>query len=161
MSFWESFCNIFNLFPERKTYQQLSDELDERMQKLYEDNGWGEYVNPLKTCSYPTTNPAYNTAYTDPKEFLEEMLKQVPSDPTKLNKDEINAIYCCISFAQDLRDAFDEGLVEGKWDKEGDDESKRDWLNKNIAKALIAAHKLAGYDAGVLSNKDTKGKNNK
>lgn len=96
MSFWENFCNIFNLFPQKKTYQQLSDELDERMQKLYSDNGWGEYANPLKTCAYPAPNPAYNTAldinsqcgsmpmtplYTDPKEFLEEMLKQVPSGP--------------------------------------------------------------------------------
>lgn len=72
MSFWESFCNIFNLFPERKTYQQLSDELDERMQKLYSDNGWGKYAN---TCMPMTP------IYTDPKEFLEKMLKQVPSGP--------------------------------------------------------------------------------
>ena len=39
----------------------------------------------------------------------------------KLSSEEVNAIYCCISFAQDLRDAFDEGLVEGKWDSKGDD----------------------------------------
>lgn len=68
---------------------------------------------------------------------------------SKLSSDEVNAIYCCISFAQDLRDAFDEGLVEGKWDKEGDDQSKRDWLSKNIGIALLAANKLAGYDTGV------------
>jgi hypothetical protein len=67
----------------------------------------------------------------------------------KLSNEEINAIYCCISFSQDLRDAFDEGLIEGKWDSKGDDQSKRDWLNKNIGTALLAAHKLAGYDVGV------------
>ena len=67
----------------------------------------------------------------------------------KLSSEEVNAIYCCISFAQDLRDAFDEGLVEGKWDTKGDDQSKRDWLSKNIGTALIAAHKLAGYETGT------------
>jgi len=64
----------------------------------------------------------------------------------KLTNDEVNAIYLCISFAQDLRDAFDEGLVEGKWDIEGDDQSKRDYITKHIATALLAAHKLTGYD---------------
>ncbi len=61
----------------------------------------------------------------------------------ELTVDEINAIYCCISFAQDLRDAFDEGLVEGGWDKNGDYQSNRDWLTKNIVVALMATHKLA------------------
>ena len=64
----------------------------------------------------------------------------------KLSSEEVNAIYCFISFSQYLRDAFDEGLVEGKWDSKGDDQSKRDWLSKNIGTALIAAHKLAGYE---------------
>lgn len=65
---------------------------------------------------------------------------------SKLTNDEINSIYCCISFAQDLRDAFDEGLVEGGWDKNGDYQSNRDWLSKNIGIALLAANKLAGYN---------------
>lgn len=77
---------------------------------------------------------------------------QLPKNNMKLTTDEINAIYCCISFAQDLRDAFDEGLVECNWDIKGDDQSKRDWLTKHIGIALIAAHKLAGYDTGVLTN---------
>lgn len=65
---------------------------------------------------------------------------------TKLSSDEVNAIYCCISFSQDLRDAFDEGLIEGKWDSKGDDQSKRDFLTEKIGTALIASHKLSGYN---------------
>ena len=67
----------------------------------------------------------------------------------KLTNDEINALYCCISFAQDLRDAFDEGLIELKWNGENDDQFKRDWLTKNIGTALMVTNKLAGYDAGI------------
>ena len=67
----------------------------------------------------------------------------------KLTSDEINAIYICISFSQDLRDAFDEGLIELNWNGEGDDQSKRDFLTEKIGTALIAAHKLAGYETGV------------
>lgn len=62
-----------------------------------------------------------------------------------LSSEEVNAIYCCISLAQDLRDAFDEGLVELKWNGEGDDQSKRDFLSEKIGTAIIAANKLAGY----------------
>lgn len=67
-----------------------------------------------------------------------------------LSSEEVNAIYCCISFAQDLRDyLFDEGPAQGKWDNKGDDQSKRDFLTEKIGVALIAAHKLAGYDCSL------------
>ena len=66
-----------------------------------------------------------------------------------LSSEEVNAIYCCISFAQDLRDAFDEGLIKLKWNGEGDDQSKRNFLTEKIGVALLAAHKLAGYDCSL------------
>lgn len=47
MSFWKNLINIFNLFPSSKNYNQLSNELDQNMQKLYDDMGWGNYTNPL------------------------------------------------------------------------------------------------------------------
>jgi hypothetical protein len=34
------------MFP--KTYQEMSDDLDESMQELYTRNGWGKYNNPLQ-----------------------------------------------------------------------------------------------------------------
>ena len=66
-----------------------------------------------------------------------------------LSSEEVNAIYCCISFAQDLRDAFDEGLVELKYNGEENDQSKRNFLTEKITVALLAAHKLAGYDCSL------------
>jgi len=53
MSFWESFISIFNLFPSSKTYDETTENLDRKMQDLYDRMGWGKY-------NYPTT--AYNAA---------------------------------------------------------------------------------------------------
>lgn len=61
---------------------------------------------------------------------------------TKLTDDEINAIYCCISFSQDLRDQLESASEKEYW-------NKWDMMTKNIGTALVAAHKLAGYDLGV------------
>lgn len=60
----------------------------------------------------------------------------------KLSNEEINAIYCCISFSQDLRDQLEWASEKEYWDK-------WDIMTKNIGTALLAAHKLAGYDVGV------------
>jgi len=47
MSFFKGFLSLFDwMFPQ--TYQELSDDLDEQMQELYDRNGWGQYNNPLK-----------------------------------------------------------------------------------------------------------------
>jgi len=70
----------------------------------------------------------------------------INSQGPKLTSDEVNAIYCCISFSQDLRDAFDEGLIELKLDSKGDNQSKKDFLSEKILTALNAANKLAGYN---------------
>ena len=64
-----------------------------------------------------------------------------------ISPEEVEAIYRCISSTMDWRDAFDEELVEEKgWDETTDYQTKRDWLSKNIGIALMAAHKLAGYN---------------
>lgn len=47
MSFLKGFTNLFDwMFP--KTYQEMSDDLDNQMQELYDRNGWGKYNNPLQ-----------------------------------------------------------------------------------------------------------------
>jgi len=47
MSFLKGFTSLFDwMFPQ--TYQEMSDDLDEQMQELYDRNGWGQYNNPLK-----------------------------------------------------------------------------------------------------------------
>lgn len=47
MSFLKGFTSLFDwMFP--KTYQEMSDDLDNQMQELYNRNGWGKYNNPLQ-----------------------------------------------------------------------------------------------------------------
>lgn len=43
MSFLKGFFSIFNLFPQQKSYQELTNELNNKMQNLYDKMGWGEY----------------------------------------------------------------------------------------------------------------------
>lgn len=57
----------------------------------------------------------------------------------KLSNEEVQAIYVCISFAQDLRESLEFDDEKSYWDK-------YDLLTKNIGTALIAANKLAGYE---------------
>ena len=64
-------------------------------------------------------------------------LKDVAVSP-----EEVEAIYRCISFSMDLRDNIE-------WNNEDQYWSEYDWLSKNIGIALMAAHKLAGYETGI------------
>jgi hypothetical protein len=59
-----------------------------------------------------------------------------------ISPEEVEAIYRCISFSMDLRDNIE-------WNNEDQYWSEYDWLSKNIGIALMAAHKLAGYETGV------------
>jgi len=40
MSLWESISKIFNLFSRQKSYEELTVELDDKMQDLYTRMGW-------------------------------------------------------------------------------------------------------------------------
>jgi hypothetical protein len=57
MSFLKGFFGLFDWMFPPKTYQELSDELDESMQELYNTNRWGKYNNPLKYPYQSTDNP--------------------------------------------------------------------------------------------------------
>jgi hypothetical protein len=100
-SILKGFASLFDwIFP--KTYQEMSDDLDEKMQDLYDKNGWGKYK------AYPTTGavnmatdialtmePLTQTIYAS-KETLNQLLldmnKNVNSD-IKLTKDQEFAIW--------------------------------------------------------------------
>jgi len=42
MSFLKGFTSLFDwMFPQ--SYQEMSDDLDEKKQDLYDKNGWGKY----------------------------------------------------------------------------------------------------------------------
>ena len=56
-----------------------------------------------------------------------------------ISPEEVEAIYRCISFSMDLRNNIE-------WVNEKDYWLEYDWLSKNIGIALMAAHKLAGYN---------------
>ena len=61
MSFLKGFTSLFDwMFP--KTYQEMSDDLDNSMQELYTRNGWGKYNNPLK-YPYPSTENPCSVSY--------------------------------------------------------------------------------------------------
>ena len=59
-----------------------------------------------------------------------------------ISTEEVEAIYRCISFSMDRREDLE-------WVDEKQYWSEYDWLTKNIDTAMIAAHKLAGYETGV------------
>ena len=48
MSFLKGFTSLFDWMFPPKTYQELSDDLDDKMQELYNRCGWGKYNNPLQ-----------------------------------------------------------------------------------------------------------------
>jgi len=79
MSFIKGFTSLFDWMFPSKTYQELTEELDEKMQDLYDKNGWGQYQNLLK-YPYPSTdNPCavsygYNLA-ADINRAIEEIKK--------------------------------------------------------------------------------------
>jgi hypothetical protein len=52
MSFLKGFFSLFDWMFPSKSYQELSDDLDNRMQELYDRNGWGKYNNPLNDHWY-------------------------------------------------------------------------------------------------------------
>jgi hypothetical protein len=47
MSLLNGFLSLFDWMFPSKNYQELSEELDEKMQDLYDKNRWGKYTNPL------------------------------------------------------------------------------------------------------------------
>lgn len=47
MSLLKGFSSLFDWMFPPKSYQELSDDFDDRMQDLYDRNGWGKYTNPL------------------------------------------------------------------------------------------------------------------
>ncbi len=57
MSFLKGFLSLFDWMFPSKTYQEISDEVDEKMTNLYNDMGWGKYNNPLKYPYSSTENP--------------------------------------------------------------------------------------------------------
>jgi len=48
MSLLKGFSSLFDWMFPPKTYQELSDDLDIKMQELYDRCGWGKYNNPLQ-----------------------------------------------------------------------------------------------------------------
>lgn len=44
---WYSMFSWMLPTPKMRTYKEMSDDLDEQMQELYDRYGWGEYKNPL------------------------------------------------------------------------------------------------------------------
>jgi hypothetical protein len=101
MSFLKGFTSLFDwMFP--KTYQEMSDDLDEKMQDLYDKNGWGKYkaypttgVSNIATDIALTMEPSTQTIYAS-KETLNQLLldmnKNVNND-IKLTKDQEFAIW--------------------------------------------------------------------
>jgi hypothetical protein len=48
MSLLKGFSSLFDWVFPSKSYQETSDDLDAKMQELYDRCGWGKYNNPLK-----------------------------------------------------------------------------------------------------------------
>jgi hypothetical protein len=86
MSFLKGFFSIFNLFPQQKSYQKLTNELDNKMQNLYDKMGWGTYKNPLNNSWSVASEVTQKyekdqtEVYTTADEFLQEMIKLVPKE---------------------------------------------------------------------------------
>jgi hypothetical protein len=60
-SFLKGFTSLFDwMFPQ--SYQEMSDDLDEKMQNLYTKMGWGDYKNPMPNSSRNFINPSWNTS---------------------------------------------------------------------------------------------------
>jgi len=83
-SFLKGFLSIFDwMFP--KTLEQSMEDLDNRMQDLYDRMGWGQYKNPLnKSWNTVTANDIIQETYmidnnkitmTTSKNLLENMNK--------------------------------------------------------------------------------------
>jgi len=72
MSFLKGFISLFDWMFPPKNYQELSDELDNKMQNLYDKMNWGKYNNPIKGKN------ADNKLLNDPKnqQAIEELLKK-------------------------------------------------------------------------------------
>lgn len=101
MSFLKGFMSLFDWFSASKSYDELSENLDNDMQKLYDKMGWGKYNNPCSAyntagdLTRSISSDEWNSMVKDNKtveevygniravtssQFLEEMLKLVPSD---------------------------------------------------------------------------------
>jgi hypothetical protein len=61
MSFLKGFTSLFDwMFPQ--SYQEMSDDLDEKMQDLYTKMRWGDYKNPMPNSPRNFINPSWNTS---------------------------------------------------------------------------------------------------
>lgn len=80
MSFIKGFMSLFDWFPESKSYKELSDNLDNDMQKLYDQMGWGKYNNPLKQTLILDKNGQLTTLAKD----MEKNISKQSIDPARL-----------------------------------------------------------------------------
>ena len=62
MSFLKGFLSLFDWMFPPKSYQELSDDLDIKMQELYDKMGWGKYNNPLH-YPYPSIDNPCSVSY--------------------------------------------------------------------------------------------------
>ena len=62
MSFLKGFLSLFDWMFPPKTYQELSDDLDNEMRELYNKMGWGKYNNPLQ-YPYPSIDNPCSVSY--------------------------------------------------------------------------------------------------
>jgi hypothetical protein len=56
-SFLKGFTSLFDWMFPANTYQELSNDLDDRMQELYDRHNFGKYNNPLKYPYQSVENP--------------------------------------------------------------------------------------------------------
>jgi hypothetical protein len=73
MSLLKGFISLFDWMFPPKTYQELSDDLDEKMQELYDSCGWGTYNNPLNHTR-SISSEEWNSRYIDPLSEVEKVL---------------------------------------------------------------------------------------
>ena len=81
MSLLKGFTSLFDWMFPPKTYQELSDNLDEKMQDLYDRNGWGKYYNPLNTRTITMSSDEFNEYFSyKPGNFIPYALYDDSSD---------------------------------------------------------------------------------
>lgn len=80
MSFWKGFFSVFNLFPSSKSYDEIKEEVDSKIQNLHDKVGW-KPNNSWSVASEVTQKyeKDQTAVYSTSDEFLQEMIKLVPS----------------------------------------------------------------------------------
>lgn len=81
MSFWKGFFSVFNLFPSSKSYDEIKEEVDSKIQNLHDKMGW-KPNNSWSVASEVTKQyeKDQTAVYSTADEFLQEMIKLVPKD---------------------------------------------------------------------------------